>query len=402
MKVGILTYHSALNFGANLQTYSTYCYFKNRGYSPVIIDYVPDDLRQMYASFPKEQEKRHYDFIYGLNISERCRNSKDVSTILKKNRIQNVVIGSDAVVQHHPFLSRIVFPSRTVFSLSGITSDRMFPNPFWGCFLDNCSGVNAVMMSVSSQQAKYHLFTRKTREEMLSSLSRLMYVSVRDTWTANMISYISGGKITPPVTPDPVFAFNYNCTGIPSREYILEKFCLPEKYIVLSLRRGRSVSDEWVKGFEHECESNGYRCVGLPFPYGYSANNVPKVSIPIPLSPLEWYAVIKYSGGYVGHNMHTIVSALHNSVPCYSFDQYGQRILGQFVNTKSSKIYDILSVAGYSDYRSVSGTIFNRIPQPQYVFNKLLEFDRDKCQLFAEKYYSQYLDMMLQIENCFV
>lgn len=39
------------------------------------------------------------------------------------------------------------------------------------------------------------------------------------------------------------------------------------------------------------------------------------VTISIPLNPIDWYALIKYSKGYIGERMHPIVVSLHNSVP---------------------------------------------------------------------------------------
>ena len=122
MKIGLLTYHSAFNFGANLQTYSTYNYLKNKGYDPVIIDYVPTDMMGgVYSSFPVNQKEKHHSFIYGLHISDKCFDSKTVAEALRKENIKNIIVGSDAVLQHHPYLSRIVFPSRHIVSFSKVT-----------------------------------------------------------------------------------------------------------------------------------------------------------------------------------------------------------------------------------------------------------------------------------------
>lgn len=402
MKIGILTYHSALNFGANLQAFSTYSYLQNHGYDPILINFSPLDLKQSYSSFPSEQIEAHKLFCVQMNQTRQCSNSKEIAEVLNEENINNVIIGSDAVAQHHPFFSRIVFPSRRIVSVLQITSDRMFPNPFWGEFLKYRPCTNICLMSVSSQQAEYKLFNTKTKQEMMNFLSKISLISVRDDWTRKMYEYISRGKITPMVTPDPVFAFNHNCGNfIPSKDLVLEKFHLPEKYIILSIRKGKSIKDSWSKDFEIACENRGYMCVGLPFPYGFTSLNLVKEKIKLPLSPIDWYSIIKYSSGYVGHNMHTIVSALHNGVPCYSLDQYGRRKFMQFCNDESSKIYDILSKAGFSDFRAVSGTVFNVIPAAEKVVEKLLTFDVNKCNRFADNYYKQYETMMLNIENTF-
>lgn len=403
MKIGILTYHSAINFGANLQAFSTYNYLRNHGYTPIFINYSPDDFNEAYASFPKKQIDEHIKFLRGLNITRRCNSAEEIAKVLDEDNINNIIIGSDAVAQHHPFQSRIIFPSRTIVSVSRITSDRMFPNPFWGDFLRYRPNTNVCLMSVSSQQTAYKLFSSELCKQMYDLVSKFSYISVRDTWTQHMYEYLSNATFSPIISPDPVFAFNYNCEQyIPSRDEILKKYSLPQKYVLLSLRRGKSVSPQWSKDFEIEVEKKGYKCVGLPFPYGFTNLNCVTKKIDLPLNPMDWYSIIKYSSGYVGHNMHTIVSALHNSVPCYSLDQYGQRKLMQFCNDPSSKIYDILKIAGFEEYRAISGTLINQIPAAKVVVEKLLTFDHDKCKKFADSYLVKYKEMMLDIEKTFI
>jgi hypothetical protein len=403
MKIGILTFNTAINFGANLQACSTYCYLKSHGYEPVFISYTPNDAVDEGMSNPPEQVAAQRAFQKQFNVTEPCHDSKEVAQMLKNSNIRNIIVGSDAVAQHHPLLSRIVFPSKHLISVSHPASDKIFPNPFWGEFLDYVDlPVSVFLMSVSNQQSNYKLFTSKEKKAMMSYLSRMTYISVRDNWTQNMYKFISGGKLIPDITPDPVFAFNENVKNLPTRDFIKRKFNLPEKYILLAIRRGRSVAPVWVESFERICVDNGYKCIGLPFPYGYSPLNVVKEKINLPLSPIDWYSIIKYSDGYVGHNMHSIVSALHNSVPCYSFDQYGIRHLSQFVNKQSSKIYHILNTAGFPNYRNASCRLLEMTPPAETIFNKLMTFDKKHCSEFAEDYYQKYIRMMKTIESMFV
>lgn len=403
MKIGILTYHRAINFGANLQLYSTYNYLENQGYVPIIINYLPQDLEALYSSFPQSQITEHIKFIKPLFKTEECRNAKEVAEQIDNYDINNIIIGSDAVAQHHPLFSRISFPTKRIFHVDRISSDRMFPNPFWGTFIDYLRrDINIVAMSTSSQQSSYKLFDRKMINRMMYYLNQFSYISARDNWTKDMYKYISDGNLNVNETPDPVFAFNYNVSKIPTEQEIRTNFNLPNKYILVAIRQGRSINSNWVYAFQNICNRNGYDCIGLPFPYGFTKVNILKNKIQLPLSPIDWYALIKYADGFVGHNMHTIVSALHNSVPCYSFDQYGIRILGQFVNEKSSKIYHILSKAGFSDYRVSSGLIIDKTPSPQIVFDKLQNFDRNMCRYFASYYYQEYVKMMRDIEQTFI
>lgn len=400
MKIGIITFLRAYNFGANLQAFSTYNYLKNKGYEPIFIDYSPTDAIDFYSKFPQEQALQHQKFFANCVKTSLCSNSIEVAEQIRKENLKNVIIGSDAVAQHHPFLSQIVFPSKKFISVSRPTSDRMFPNPFWGDFLKYSPDVNVFLMSASSQQSNYNLFSKRLKNEMFSLVKQFKYISVRDSWTRDMYKCISNGSIIPDITPDPVFAFNFNCADyISSKAQILRKFNLPESYILLGLRNGRSVSSKWTVEFETLCNDNGYECIGLPFPYGFANNNQTSKKIELPLSPIEWYSIIKYSSGYVGHNMHSIVSALHNAIPCYSFDQYGIRYFMQWCNDRSSKIYDILNIAGFSDNRTVSGTIIDKTPPPGVVLDKILTFDRKKCETFASRYLDKYKEMMLKIEG---
>ena len=403
MKIGILTFNTAINFGANLQACSTYFYLKNHGYTPIFISYTPNDAQDEAKSNPWNQVLAHREFQNQFESTEPCHDSKEVAEVLGRHGISNVIIGSDAVAQHHPLADRIVFPSRRIVTILYPSGDKMFPNPFWGEFLDYVKDeTNVFLMSVSNQQSRYKSFSKKERIEMMKYLPQFKYISVRDNWTQDMYRFISKGSIVPDITPDPVFAFNYNVPFVPSREEILKKFDLPEKYILLSLHRTKTVKPSWVLQFEKICNDNGYMCVAFPFPYGISKNNVAKKRIELPLSPIDWYALIKYSSGYVGYNMHTIVSALHNSVPCFSMDQYGIHIMSQFVLKKSSKIYHILKTAGFPEYRSPAKTLVDLTPKPHKVFDLLMRFDKIKCQKFASEYYEKYKTMMSVIESRFI
>lgn len=51
MKIGLLTFHCAQNFGAVLQCYATQEFLKNKGYDVEVIDYRPDYLLRPYRLF---------------------------------------------------------------------------------------------------------------------------------------------------------------------------------------------------------------------------------------------------------------------------------------------------------------------------------------------------------------
>ncbi len=403
MKIGLLAYHSACNFGATLQLLSTYMYFKNAGYEPVIINWVAADLERFYqritphAQYQLQEELRKQ--IWQETIL--CRTIEEVARIIEQEQIEAVVIGSDAVCQHHPLLERIVFPTRTVIHIQKLTQDRMFPNPFWGLFNTYLpKPVPIAILSASSQDSAYKYIPRKIRKEMAEAIRQYKYLSVRDSWTADMIANITHNQTRPPVTPDPVFAFNYNAaTLVPTQEEICKRFNLPKRYILLSFIDQTTVSQKWLTDFEELAAKEGITCVMLPFSHKASFGNLSH-HIDLPLSPIEWYALIKYATGYIGHNMHPIIVALHNQTPFFSFDNYGiKKLNGLISSDKSSKILHILELAGLANQRISCIHRFFKEPTPTWVLDKILHFDTNKSKIFADTYYAKYQEMMQNIEN---
>ena len=105
-KIGILTYHWVSNFGAQLQTLSTYKRIEKTGNIPVIINWIPEDLKKYYErSVSAEQNKAHLQYMdtHYTNITDVCRDKYDIANAIDKEEIDLVIIGSDAVFSYLPF-----------------------------------------------------------------------------------------------------------------------------------------------------------------------------------------------------------------------------------------------------------------------------------------------------------
>jgi hypothetical protein len=131
MKIGILTYHSVYNFGANLQVYSTVGYLKNNGFEPIVINWVPVDLEERYnLTIPKIQIESHKKFIEkNLPCTEICRTDIDIVNVIIKYDIKGIIIGSDAVLQHQPFLSRLQMTKKDLFLIKNLERMSFFQIP---------------------------------------------------------------------------------------------------------------------------------------------------------------------------------------------------------------------------------------------------------------------------------
>lgn len=403
MKIGLLAYHAVCNFGAMLQLLSTYMFLKNHGHEPVIINWVAKDLENYYAqNTPISQIENQLKLRLQLwKETALCRTIKDVSNIISNEQIDAVIIGSDAVAQHHPLFERIVFPCRNIIAINSVTSDVLFPNPFWGIWTDYLDKpVPVALMSAASQDSKYKYISKKLRKQMKERIMAFSYVSVRDVDTQKMFSFITEGQCCPSVTPDPVFAFNQNAASlVPSKEELMKKYGLSGKYMLISFKNEKrcNVSQTWLNKFQDIAKHHGIQCVSLPFSTSLSAGEL-ESEIALPLNPIDWYALLKYSCGYIGNNMHPIVVCIHNTVPFFSFDNYGTKHAnGLFCDSSTSKIRHILKVANLLDCRIASNSLFRRTPSPEHVFNKLQTFDKAKCKNFAQGYLNKYNEMMTKI-----
>lgn len=400
MKIGIMAYHSACNFGATLQLLSTYMYLKNHGHQPMVINWVASGLDAQYGRAPGIQQEMQVNLRRSVwTETALCRTSSDVANVIKSENIEAVIIGSDAVCQHHTKWERTVFPCKRVFAVKSMTDDRLYPNPFWATWNDELeTPVPVAVLSASNQDSQFQYFSRALCRDMARRIKSYSYASVRDTWTRDMFAHITRGEFIPEVTPDPVFAFGYNAESLlPTKEELLEKYNLPEKYMLLTFMNGDVVSNDWLKKFEALAEKDGVRCVKLPFSDKESFGEL-KHQIHLPLSPIDWFALIKYSCGYVGNNMHPIVVSLHTGAPFFSFDNYGlKKLNGLYITDKSSKIKHILTLAGYLDSRVSCIQRGFKAPDAEYVYAKVRDFDNTKSKAFAKSYYSKYTKMMNDI-----
>lgn len=406
MRIGILAYHAACNYGANLQVLSTVGYLTKNGHVPLVLNYEPEDLKQYYRMKTSSEVYKAYENFRNqvMPLTRYCNNTIDLAHIVDEENLDAIIIGSDAVAQHHSLFERIVFPSRHIISIRKITSDRLFPNPFWGTFLSYLNRkIPVAILSASSQDSVYKYYSTSLKNSMYDCLKNFVYISARDMWTKRMYEHISLGQLKVDITPDPVFSFNQNCLDIlMSKQEVSAKFGLHDKYVLLSFLNAKTVSTEWLMRFEKLAIEKGIQCVALPFPQNVSFHNPIIKKIESPLLPLDWYSLIKYSVGYVGHNMHPIIVAIHNAVPFFSFDNYGvTKYRGIYSDEKPSKIFDILNRADLQENRSSCIPHGYIPPSPAFVLERILDFDRNKCKAFSGRYYDLYNETMKKILDLF-
>ncbi|MGN6493963.1 MAG: polysaccharide pyruvyl transferase family protein [Agriterribacter sp.] len=394
-KIGILTHFDVCNFGANLQALSTASYLRDNGYSPLFIHWGGYQ-ENLLNGVSEQQFVAHKSFVEKyLPSTSTCYNDEDIRNAIKNESIDAIVVGSDAVLTYKPFFDRFLLTKKGIVYTKP-NQDYLFPNPHWLSFFNDEVSIPAALMSPSSQNSVYWMINPSLKQKMGKQLQKFSYLSARDTWTKNMIQYLNPAAKDVPVTPDPVFAFNQNVRQDVTKDSVLKKFNLPEKYVLVSFHKKKQLlpGEAWLKEFREIGSKLGIATVELPMPKGNAQLNL-EYQITNPLDPLDWYNLIRFSDGYVGHLMHPIIVSLHNTVPCFSFDTYGFTMFKYFKNYTSSKIYDIFNTAQLLQNWEKAENIFKTTPQK--VWDALTNFDKSKCEKFINNKLADYNKMWLNI-----
>lgn len=408
MRIGLLTYHCWPNFGCNLQAISSIGYLKRTGHDPIMLHWYPQDLEEMYEKrISLEQIKCHREFVERvMPLTRRCGTEEELIQIIDKEDLDGIIVGSDALFKFIPDACRTRFSIRhmRMTNISPLSCEDLIDNPFWGGFVPKLKKkIPVSAFSVSSQNCPYQKMNKTEVTTIGGYLKNYSMITVRDEWTAGMVSALTGMQNIS-ITPDPVFSFNQNCyIPIPTKEEIISKFALKDNYVLLSFSDWH-INASYIKSLAEAIKEKGFQPVALPMPEKLFDTGI-NTKIQLPLSPLDWYALIKHSSGYIGERMHPIVVCLHNNIPFFCFDGYGtvSHYLGGLINkyhTNSSKTYLILQRAGLTT-QLFSYYSYKPKPSPKAVIHSILNFDKNKCKLFANSYQQKYEESMLNILRTF-
>ena len=396
MKIGVITYFCVPNFGAQLQVLSTLGALRNMGHEAKLINWYPRSLENIYKRYvSKAQRNCQLQFARDqYPLTSLCRKEDDLLRVIEKEDFDMIFTGSDALFRYVPQCNRFrAFSWRKMRYVNNYTScEDIADNPFFCTYYPKLhKKIPVVAFSVSSQSCPFYLMTKSERDRMSSCMKNFRHITVRDEWTQKMVTEVAGIKDVP-ITPDPVFAFNSNIASpLPNLKDLVDGYHLPENYALVSFPVD-SVSSIYVQQIADLLKERGITLVALPVPEGLNDFGLDH-SIPLPLDPLTWYALIVNSRGYIGTRMHPVIVCLHNAIPFFSYDGNGTINADGSFNIRSSKTYDILLRAGLQDniFMTNSGA---PLPSADSVVDHLLSFDREKCASFANVMRDKYNQAM--------
>ncbi len=333
MKVGILTYHSSYNFGANLQTLAVQELLRSRGCRPVVIDYrIPEKMAMYRATVPPEQAEMHEYFIEKyLHTSPQFSCAKDVHEYCSDG-LDAVFVGSDAVFRLVP---RYV-PKRLLRDLLRRNTSSFWNQPtdrmpvYWLPWRKNGAREPArVSIAASTVGTPFFFLEKSLRRQACNCLYDFDFVSVRDDWTRLMVDWLSHGKINPAICPDPVLCLN-DYFNIPKEE-------IPDVDVSKTILITPSPDRRWITEFRKVVHDHGFSICNLPNPDNVFDFDESDFTFDLPMSPLAWYSLLAGSAGFIGSRFHALISCVTNNTPVISIDLSRTRRLLKV----RSKTYDL-------------------------------------------------------------
>ena len=313
MKVGILTYHRSINYGAYLQAL---CLQKElsciKDCDAEIIDYDTCSAERYYKSKLKESGLRRK--IYNV------RRYMMFTRMRKQLPLSADSLVTDDIDEFNRFIKDrydlIVVGSDEVWRVGGF---RPFPNAYW---LPGTEGVRKAACAVSGRNGIDEL-DDETKESMTKCLSDFELITVRDCATKRMTDSLLQGNKEATVICDPTLAFDFSFDREEGRRLLQRKFHIdPDKKVI-------AVMDSAGDIVRNLNTSKDIQFVSL-YSYYPGLKNNPDIE------PEEWVQIIAASDALITAFFHGMCIALSSDTP-FLFCEERRDVKSEF-----SKGYDLL------------------------------------------------------------
>lgn len=302
MKIGILTFHRAINYGAFMQSYSLLSKLQND---------FPEDEVEIIDYNNKEREffikKCPIVFLYRRSIKEgiykyvQTREFKKALKFLKRST--SFLSVADEKIEE--FMSQtydlIIVGSDAVFNWNDIG----LPNPY---FLANTKCLYKMSYAASSHLQKYNMITLKEKEYLFRALQEFQFLGVRDDSTKNFVDKIldtNKGEHT--CDPSIFLELNFSEMNL-KKKLSKHHFCIEKKTVFVML-----MHPEYAK---YVREYFGEECQIVALMDGNKYADIYLYD----LNPFEWAHVFKYGDCLVTDYFHGTIFGLKNGIPVMSID----------------------------------------------------------------------------------
>lgn len=334
MKIGILTFSCAQNFGAALQCYALLSFLSSKGHDVSTINYCPDYLATPMPTFystTKDMVQRLKDYAYYLklrykyylysrffkryfHLTETYRDINDLHKV--QNRFDYIIIGSDQVWNNH---------------YNG------HDPAWWGGFLTRTSATRIISYAASAGNA---VFSTEEQEYISQSLKRFHAVSVREASLAGYLSEFCCRTATPAgitTVLDPTLI-------LPRQQWRKwKKPNLNGRYILIY--QGDHQDDNIFRFAEKTADELKCRIITTDF-YANSQNKIYKFRT---ISPKKFVTMVMNAVCVLTNSFHGVAISIAAGTDFYAFPA---------INEKDMRIASLLKMAGLEDRMkdSSSGT----------------------------------------------
>ncbi len=325
-KIGILTFHRSINYGAYMQCLSLSHYLTER-FPDCRVEVIDYESRRMHDNYvpklslsyirhpliynnKKKQYKSFLNVLKFLPLSDKYfvfdGNNPEFSAHISNN-YDIVIVGSDAVFNW---------------------IKRGFPNPYIMQF-DN---VKKLSYAASAYGMSKDAITPEQIEAFGKSLETFEFIGVRDNYTNDLVKS-ANKKLSPTFTCDPTVFLDLNYvlkllghTKESYKDYIYQKYKLPKNKKLVGVMESNS---DLVNALKQKYSSE-YHFVGL---YTHTKNIDTFIAN---INPLEWSLIFGLFNFTITNYFHGTLLSLRNHTPVLSFDRT------EFSKTNEGKIHDVM------------------------------------------------------------
>ncbi|MBR5527377.1 MAG: polysaccharide pyruvyl transferase family protein [Clostridia bacterium] len=324
MRIGILTFHKPINYGAFLQAFSLSQRLKKefQGAEIEIIDYIaPKEKRQIYINILRDFKhsgisggiqsiKKYFVFRKAqkyLPLSDKYLCTDKLETLYSyiKERYDCLVIGSDAVFNWN---------------------QTRFPTAF---IPDFDFGIPVFTYAASVHGLKYYDVNSKMIEKCRSAFEKMSFVGVRDACTQNFIKFCSP-QTEPHFCCDPTLFIDCDSIKSHAGDYstrIRKKynFSFDKKYIVF-MAPDSALTESIAKKYKKD-----YTIISLFKKSKYSDIFM------YDLDPFEWAMILRGAEATVTNYFHGTLLSLVQNTPTVVLDYSG------YDNKYQGKLDDLMN-----------------------------------------------------------
>lgn len=330
MKIGVLTYHRAINYGAFLQAYGL-CERLNQepDFEAELIDFQCKAEVDLYRPIRLKRDLRYlihtrrpkYDWQYvkrcrafaqdrkRMHLSRRhvVSSSSHAFTKMVQGKYDVIVAGSDEIWK--------------------VNSFRGFPTPYWLLGDLGCRKFSYA----ASARTSFDLLSPQQQETLKNALDAFEYIGVRDLRTLQEVERYVTCKEKVHLCCDPSFVYEFQADGRAGRALLQKRYGIAPEEKCIGCMIG---SNELVNALQKRYGTE-VKVISL---FEKNAGCIQAAD----LTPFEWLDVIAGLDFVVTSYFHGMCFSIVNQTPFFSIDN-------RTVGTDGSKMLDLLQRASMED-----------------------------------------------------